>query len=392
MNIDMFSQQVTEIHGRLAELYVGARADVELKSDLLLPIAFKELGTVSEELQVAAQELIQKNEELASTRNQVEVERQRYQELFDFMPLPYLVTDEQGKILEANRAAAKLLNIEQRFLENKLLINFISPQGRKTFRSKLAKLHPLIQLQEWTINLQPRYGQDLDVAATIAVDPNWEENSMTWRWILRDITEQKRAMEALKIPEYDPCEDRLLYSFSKGEFIPLDPQSIWLVSQGIVKLSTINESGEEVLLGLAGKSIPFGSSMTSLPTYQGIALTEKVQLVSISLSEMAASLRLSQILLPQINKRLRQTETFLAISGRRHVHERLENLLLFLKQEFGESIPQGTRLTIRLTHQDIADACCTTRVTITRLLGKLQKQGKIAFDSKFQIILMDGEW
>jgi CRP-like cAMP-binding protein len=138
--------------------------------------------------------------------------------------------------------------------------------------------------------------------------------------------------------------------------------------------------------------MPFGSSMTSLPTYQAIALSENLQLVSISLSEIATSLRLSQILLPQINQRLRQTETFLAIAGRRHIMERLEHLLLFLKQEVGESIPQATRLKVRFTHQDLADACCTTRVTITRLLGKLQKQGKITFDYKFQMILIDGEW
>lgn len=104
---------------------------------------------------------------------------------------------------------------------------------------------------------------------------------------------------------------------------------------------------------------------------------------------MATSLRLSQILLPQINQRLQQTETFLAISGRRHVRERLEQLLLFLKQEIGEPVSQGTRLKVRLTHQDLANACCTTRVTITRLLSQLQKQGKISLDSKFQIILLN---
>ncbi len=390
MNVDMFSQQVSEINKRLAQLYVGDRADVELQSDLLLPIAFKELGTASEELQVAVEEIFQQTEELAVTRSQVEAERQRYKDLFDFMPIAYLVTDEQGKIIEANRAAAKLLNVEQRFLDNKLLVNFIPTAGRKAFRSKLTKLHPLIKLQEWTLRLQPRYCEVLDVAVTIAVAHNLPDNSITWCWILRDITEQKRAIQALKIPEYDPCEGRLLHSFSKGEIIPLEPQTIWIVSQGLVKLSTVNETGEEVLLGLLGKSMPFGSTMTSLPTYQATALSEKVQLVSISLSEMTTSGRLTQILLPQINQRLRQTETFLAISGRRHVKERLEQLLLFLKQEIGEPNSQGTRFKVRLTHQDLADACCTTRVTITRLLGQLQKQGKITFDSKFHIILLDG--
>jgi CRP-like cAMP-binding protein len=99
--------------------------------------------------------------------------------------------------------------------------------------------------------------------------------------------------------------------------------------------------------------------------------------------------RLSQSFLPKITQRLRQTEALLAISGKRQVKERLHYFLQFLKQEIGQPMSQGIRLSVRLTHQDLADACCTTRVTITRLVGKLQQQGKIAFDSKHHMILKD---
>jgi CRP-like cAMP-binding protein len=149
----------------------------------------------------------------------------------------------------------------------------------------------------------------------------------------------------------------------------------------------MSETGDEVMVGLASSSMIFGSSMTALPTYQATALSDNVELVTIPLSEIAASPSLTQALLPQMTKRLRQTESLLAISGRRHVKDRLHHLLLFLKQEFGCPVEQGTRLSIRLTHQDLADACCTTRVTITRLLSQLQQQGAIAFDSKHLIIL-----
>jgi CRP-like cAMP-binding protein len=156
-----------------------------------------------------------------------------------------------------------------------------------------------------------------------------------------------------------------------------------------VKLSTISDSGEEVLVGLVGSDRPFGSGLTSLPTYQAIALSENVQLVCIPLSEIATSPDLAQALLPKISERLQQTEALLAISGRRQVRERLYHLLLLLKQEIGQPVAQGTRLSVRLTHQDLADACCTTRVTITRLLSKLQQEGKIKFDSKHHILLID---
>jgi PAS domain-containing protein len=66
-----------------------------------------------EELQVSGEELRVQNEELAAARQTVETERQRYQELFDFAPDGYLVTNAEGVIQEANRAAAGLLRVSQ---------------------------------------------------------------------------------------------------------------------------------------------------------------------------------------------------------------------------------------------------------------------------------------
>jgi CRP-like cAMP-binding protein len=77
------------------------------------------------------------------------------------------------------------------------------------------------------------------------------------------------------------------------------------------------------------------------------------------------------------------------ISGKRQVQERLHQLLNFLKQEVGQSTAHGIRLEVRLSHEEIASACCTTKVTITCLLGKLQHQGLIIFDNQRHIIFRD---
>lgn len=235
--------------------------------------------------------------------------------------------------------------------------------------------------------MQPRNGQLLDAALTVVPVRDVEGKLAALRWIVRDVTERKRAQLALLSHDYDPSENRQRHFYSKGELISLEPQTIWLVRQGLVKLSTMTENGEEVLVGLAGSSMIFGSSMTSLAIYQATALSDDVQIVSISLQEITASPRLSQALLPKISDRVRQTELLLAIAGKRQVKDRLYYLLLWLQQEFGQTVAEGTRLRVRLTHQELASACCTTRVTITRLLSKLQQQGEIRFDSKHHIIL-----
>jgi PAS domain S-box-containing protein len=384
----MFAQQLEDIHWRLAELYQGANSLIEPPIKLL-PVAFKELGIASEELQVAVEELHQQNEELAAARMALEAECQRYQELFDFAPDGYLVIDAAGVIQEANRVAAKLLKVSQRFLVGKPLFIFLSENERQIFHFKLGRLQQAEQVQEWwVVSLKPRDGEPFKAALTVANVRDWEGKVVGLRICVRDMIEPKQAEVGLTRNYNGPTFARPRHIYLKGEIIPLKPQIIWQACQGIVKLSTLCENGEQVIVGLAGPLMPFGLDLTSLKTYQATALSE-VQLVCFSLTDLANSLELAQMILPQINQRLRQTEAFLAISGQRQVKQRFHNLLQLLKQEIGQPVKQGTRLSVRLTHQDLADACSTTRVTITRLLGKLQEQGAITIDSNHHIILTE---
>lgn len=134
----------------------------------------------------------------------------------------------------------------------------------------------------------------------------------------------------------------------------------------------------------------FGASLTALKTYQATAMSKQVQLVEFSLAEIASDPHLAQTFFEQINRRLKQTELLLAIFAKRRVQDRLQHLLLLLQQEIGEFHSEGTRLKVRLTHEDFANACSTTRVTMTRLLLRLQQEGKIAFDCDRHLILKYG--
>jgi PAS domain S-box-containing protein len=390
MNVDTFIQQVQAQNGRLAQLVVQANSTPVPQAEWLLPTAFKELGSASEELHIAIEQLIGQREELALARAAVEAERQRYQDLFDFAPNAYLVTDGAGTIREANRAAASLLNVSPEYLAGKPLAVFFSEQDRHSFRSQLNQLHQHDRLPEWIVGVCPRKGEPFNAGLTIAPVRNLEGKLVSLRICMRDISQRERATSRLESNDCDLSKDRVRHFYSKGDTIPLNPQSIWLVCQGLVKLSTVCEDGYEVLVGLAGAQMPFGSRMTSLKTYQATVLSKNVQLACIPLSEIAASPTLASALLPKINRRLQQTESLLAISGQLRVSDRLQQLLLILKQEFGQPVAQGTCLSVRLTHNDLASACCTTRVTMTRLLGKLQNQGKITFDRRSHIILKPG--
>ena len=192
----------------------------------------------------------------------------------------------------------------------------------------------------------------------------------------------------LVLDQYEVNEENRLHFYGKGEEIPLLPQGLWQVYQGLVQLNTFCDNGEDLLLGWAGPSMVFGQWLTFLPSYQAKAISN-VYLKWFALREIEADSSLSQAILPQLVRRQRQTEALLAIIGQRRVEERLRRLLLLLKQEMGQPVAGGTRLSVRLTHQNIANTIATTRVTVTRLFTKLQHQGWIKFDADHHIILKD---
>ncbi|WP_193199424.1 helix-turn-helix domain-containing protein [Nostoc sp. MG11] len=387
MDIELFLQRTEALHKRLADLYQTATVLPWIPPDLL-PQAFKELYSTSKVVQLAVEELYQQNEELVQTRNLLEVERQRYQDLFEFAPEGYLVTNTEGIIQEANLAAATLLNVSKHFLVSKPILKFVVLEERHYVRSQIIELCQSDKVKEVIVRLQQRHGEYFNAALTVAVVRNQWAKPISLSWTLRKINECRRAESTLVNNDSDLIGDRSVQKYSKGENIPVNPLEILYVCHGWVKLSTFCDTNEEIVIGLATAGMVFGSSMTSLNIYQATALCD-VELVSIHVAEIAAQPMLSHVLLPKINQRLQQTESFLVIAGRRRVQERLHHLLQLLKQEVGESVSEGTRFSVRFTHEDIANACCTTRVTITRLMGKLQQQGIISFDSTKHIILKD---
>jgi CRP-like cAMP-binding protein len=183
-------------------------------------------------------------------------------------------------------------------------------------------------------------------------------------------------------------EGRRLHFYDKAELIPLAQEGIWQVYRGVVQLSQFASSGDEILLGWVYPENFFGLWLTAnqLENYQARALSD-VYLRWYPLAEIESSATLSQLILGQVIHRMRQAEALLAIAGLRRVDERLQELLKLLAQEMGQSTSEGVRLNVRLTHQMLANAIGTTRVTSSRLLGDFQAQGQIRFDSDRHLII-----
>ena len=68
---------------------------------------------------------------------------------------------------------------------------------------------------------------------------------------------------------------------------------------------------------------------------------------------------------------------WLSTLGQRKTMDRLRGFLTLLIEEHGQPCQEGRYLPYSLTHAQIGSSIGSTRVTVTRLMGELRRQGKI---------------
>ncbi|TMA11007.1 MAG: PAS domain S-box protein, partial [Deltaproteobacteria bacterium] len=194
------AQQIESARSRLDALH--QRAGTSLSQQGLLHEALEELSIALEELQVSAEEMRQYNDELATSRLEVEAERQRYLELFEFAPAGYLVTDPWGKITEANSVAATMLNCRQDYLEHKPMISFLREKDHKEFFELLNRLVKEDMAGEWTVQLMLwNKTESFPAALSVARIVDGEGRLTGLRWLVRDISERIQAEQVVRQSE-----------------------------------------------------------------------------------------------------------------------------------------------------------------------------------------------
>lgn len=194
-DVVQFQDYIEKVQDRVKTLNKRVDEVTPDKQKGLLLGAVENLNIALEELRVAEEELRDRTESLASARHQVDAERRRYQELFDFAPDGYLIIDSQGKILEANRTAATMLNISRFYLVGKVLASFVPEAARRAFRQQMNQLLNLSQ--EWELEIQPRDRSSFHAALTVAPILEGEE-AIAYRVCLRDITPRIQAEAKLR--------------------------------------------------------------------------------------------------------------------------------------------------------------------------------------------------
>jgi global nitrogen regulator NtcA len=188
---------------------------------------------------------------------------------------------------------------------------------------------------------------------------------------------------------YPPTKET--YERGKTIFFPGDPaERVYFLIKGAVKLSRVYEAGEEITVALLRENSIFGvlSLLTGQKSdrfYHAVAFTP-VEVIAVPVEQMQKALsanpNLALMMLQGLSSRILQTEMMIETLAHRDMGSRLVSFLLILCRDFGAPSPEGVTIDLKLSHQAIAEAIGSTRVTVTRLLGDLREANMISINKK----------
>jgi two-component system phosphate regulon sensor histidine kinase PhoR len=173
------------------EVEAGVRrlADIDASEEGLLVV--EQVRSTLAELRAVQENLARQNVELQDLQGALTRERRRYAELFELAPDAYFVTDENGKILEANGSAARLLGLRPQILVGKPFTVFVHPTSRPAVRRSF--LHADRTPLALEIECTSRDGRSFVGDLRVGVADGDAGRGSRRLCILRDLTRERQA-------------------------------------------------------------------------------------------------------------------------------------------------------------------------------------------------------
>jgi PAS domain S-box-containing protein len=187
---DELAEMITAAESRIAKL--DAATQEAPQDATVLRAAFEELRVHQEELAVANEQLRAQLDELGAATRRIQTERDRHRKLFELTPDAFFVTDHAGAIRDLNGAAAKMLEIEKRFVLGKPLGVLVDAADARLLRETLSalRLEPSVHVE---LRFKRRGGE-----------PEWHtvkavrmDDDSAFLWFARSVQAEHTARAAL---------------------------------------------------------------------------------------------------------------------------------------------------------------------------------------------------
>lgn len=167
------------------------------------------------------------------------------------------------------------------------------------------------------------------------------------------------------------------YWFKRRDRISIDTCTLWQVNTGLVRTITWNEDGDVVPLGLWSPGSVIGVPISQI---------EPCELQCLSVVELSRLPLDYPLTVDILLKHTAQINRLLQIMHCRQMQHRLLQFACWLAENFGQPTSHGRLITIRLTHQEIAETIGTSRVTITRFIKQLEAEGLMRWSGRERFV------
>jgi len=173
-----------------------------------------------------------------------------------------------------------------------------------------------------------------------------------------------------------------------------DPgETFYLILLGSVAIVRIAADGRETILSILKERDFFGEMSifdTSVRAASVRTLTD-VEVGAIERDDFLAlidrSARIGRLLVIALSERLRAANKLISATTSQDIRSRLASLLLNLVTNFGEPVASGTRISLRLTNQEMANMIGTTRETVNRTLNRFWDEHLIDMRTSHVIVV-----
>jgi len=180
-------------------------------------------------------------------------------------------------------------------------------------------------------------------------------------------------------------------------YLPGDPgTSVFFVNGGRVKISKVTPDGKELTLAYRGPGEIFGElvmvdggpreEMAEATENALVSELDRVEFERLVQKEGLVGYRLTKI----VAQRRRDVENKIEQLIFKDVNAKLAELLLKLAHEYGIEDSRGTLVSLKITHQEMANLIGSTRETVSLTLSQFKKRGLIHIDGR-KVILADRE-